>query len=73
VSAEFSLLLLMMMTVTLLLKLDGDDPETHYRHTLEGLGRRSGTPDMIFRNARRGLRARFQTTQARLSGMRIPA
>jgi hypothetical protein len=41
VSAEFSLLLLMMMTVTLLLKLDGDDPETHYRHTPEGLGRRS--------------------------------
>jgi len=43
VSAEFSLLLLMMVlvTVTLLLKLEGADLETHYRHTPEGLGRRS--------------------------------
>ncbi len=65
--------MMVLVTVTLLLKLDGDDPETHYRHTLEGLGRRSGTPDMIFRKARRGLRARFQTTQAGLSEMRIPA
>jgi type I restriction enzyme M protein len=57
----------------MLLKLDGDDLETHYRHTLEELGKRGGMLGTIFRDARRGLRARFQTTQARLSGMRIPA
>src|SRR5579871_1003173 len=34
-----------------LLKLDGDDLETHYRHTLEELGRRSGMLGTIFRKA----------------------
>ena len=31
-----------------LLKLDGDDLEIHYRHTLEELGKRSGTLGVIF-------------------------
>ena len=56
-----------------LLKLDGEDLEAHYRKLLQELGSRGGMLGTIFRNARRGLRARFQTTQARLSGMRIPA
>jgi type I restriction enzyme M protein len=34
-----------------LLKLDGDDLEVHYRHTLEELGRRSGMLGTIFRKA----------------------
>ena len=34
-----------------LLKLDGDDLETHYRHTLEELGKRSGMLGIIFRKA----------------------
>ncbi len=34
-----------------LLKLDGDDLETHYRHTLEELGKRSGMLGVIFRKA----------------------
>jgi type I restriction enzyme M protein len=34
-----------------LLKLDGDDLEIHYRHTLEELGRRSGMLGLIFRKA----------------------
>jgi type I restriction enzyme M protein len=34
-----------------LLKLDGDDLEIHYRHTLEELGRRSGMLGIIFRKA----------------------
>ena len=34
-----------------LLKLDGDDLEIHYRHTLEELGRRSGMLGVIFRKA----------------------
>lgn len=34
-----------------LLKLDGDDLEIHYRHTLEELGKRSGMLGVIFRNA----------------------
>ena len=33
-----------------LLKLDGDDLETHYRHTLEELGKRPGMLGVIFRN-----------------------
>jgi len=32
-------------------KLDGDDLETHYRHTLEELGKRSGMLGVIFRDA----------------------
>ena len=35
----------------MLLKLDGDDLETHYRHTLEELGKRSGMLGVIFRKA----------------------
>jgi type I restriction enzyme M protein len=34
-----------------LVKLDGDDLEIHYRHTLEELGRRSGMLGTIFRKA----------------------
>ncbi len=34
-----------------LLKLDGDDLETHYRHTLEELGKRTGLLGVIFRKA----------------------
>ncbi len=34
-----------------LVKLDGDDLETHYRHTLEELGKRSGMLGIIFRKA----------------------
>src|SRR6202795_2641326 len=34
-----------------LLKLDGDDLEIHYRHTLEELGKRSGMLGIIFRKA----------------------
>jgi type I restriction enzyme M protein len=34
-----------------LLKLDGDDLETHYRHTLEELGKRPGMLGLIFRKA----------------------
>ena len=34
-----------------LLKLDGDDLETHYRHTLEELGKRTGMLGVIFRKA----------------------
>jgi type I restriction enzyme M protein len=34
-----------------LVKLDGDDLETHYRHTLEELGKRSGLIGVIFRKA----------------------
>ncbi len=34
-----------------LIKLDGDDLETHYRHTLEELGKRSGMLGLIFRKA----------------------
>jgi len=34
-----------------LLKLDGDELETHYRHTLEELGKRSGMLGVIFRKA----------------------
>jgi type I restriction enzyme M protein len=35
-----------------LLKLDGDDLEIHYRHTLEELGKRTGLLGVIFRKAR---------------------
>jgi type I restriction enzyme M protein len=35
----------------MLVKLDGDDLETHYRHTLEELGKRSGMLGIIFRKA----------------------
>lgn len=34
-----------------LLKLDGDDLETHYRHTLENLGKRGGMLGLIFKKA----------------------
>ena len=34
-----------------LLKLDGDDLEVHYRHTLEELGKRTGLLGVIFRKA----------------------
>ncbi len=34
-----------------LLKLDGDDLESHYRHTLDELGKRSGMLGLIFRKA----------------------
>ncbi len=34
-----------------LLRLDGDDLETHYRHTLEELGKRPGMLGVIFRKA----------------------
>jgi type I restriction enzyme M protein len=34
-----------------LVKLDGDDLETHYRHTLEELGKRTGMLGVIFRKA----------------------
>jgi type I restriction enzyme M protein len=34
-----------------MLKLDGDDLEIHYRHTLEELGKRSGMLGVIFRKA----------------------
>ncbi|MDX6613589.1 MAG: type restriction enzyme protein, partial [Blastocatellia bacterium] len=34
-----------------LLKMDGDDLEVHYRHTLEELGKRSGMLGVIFRKA----------------------
>ena len=34
-----------------LLKLDGDELETHYRHTLEHLGKRPGMLGLIFRKA----------------------
>ena len=34
-----------------LMKLDGDDLEIHYRHTLEELGKRSGMLGVIFRKA----------------------
>jgi type I restriction enzyme M protein len=34
-----------------LVKLDGDDLETHYRHTLEELGKRTGMLGLIFRKA----------------------
>jgi type I restriction enzyme M protein len=34
-----------------LLKLDGDDLEIHYRHTLEELGKRTGMLGLIFRKA----------------------
>ena len=34
-----------------LLKVDGDDLEVHYRHTLEELGKRSGMLGVIFRKA----------------------
>src|SRR6201990_347977 len=34
-----------------LIKLDGDDLETHYRHTLEELGKRKGMLGIIFRKA----------------------
>ena len=34
-----------------LLKLDGDDLEAHYRHTLEELGKRTGMLGVIFRKA----------------------
>lgn len=67
------MMVMVLVTVTLLLKLEGGDLETHYRRTLQGLGARGGMLGTIFRNARRGLRAQFQTTQARLSGMRIRA
>ena len=33
------------------MKLDGDDLEIHYRHTLEELGKRSGMLGVIFRKA----------------------
>ena len=36
-----------------LLKLDGDDLEIHYRHTLEELGKRSGMLGVIFRKPTR--------------------
>jgi type I restriction enzyme M protein len=36
---------------TALLKLDGDDLEIHYRHTLEELGKRTGLLGVIFRKA----------------------
>ena len=35
----------------MLIKLDGDDLETHYRHTLEELGKRTGMLGVIFRKA----------------------
>ena len=35
----------------ILVKLDGDDLETHYRHTLEELGKRAGLIGVIFRKA----------------------
>ena len=35
----------------ILLKLDGDDLETHYRHTLEELGKRPGMLGIIFKKA----------------------
>jgi len=35
----------------ILVKIDGDDLETHYRHTLEELGKRSGMLGLIFRKA----------------------
>jgi type I restriction enzyme M protein len=34
-----------------LLKVDGDDLETHYRHTLEELGKKTGMLGLIFRKA----------------------
>ena len=34
-----------------LVTLDGDDLETHYRHTLEELGKRTGMLGLIFRKA----------------------
>ncbi|HXB02027.1 MAG TPA: class I SAM-dependent DNA methyltransferase [Opitutaceae bacterium] len=34
-----------------LVKIDGDDLETHYRHTLEELGKRAGMLGIIFRKA----------------------
>ncbi|CAN5488330.1 class I SAM-dependent DNA methyltransferase [soil metagenome] len=34
-----------------MLKLDGDDLETHYRHTLEELGKRTGMLGVIFKKA----------------------
>ncbi len=34
-----------------LLKLDGDELETHYRHTLEQPGKQKGMPGVIFRKA----------------------
>src|SRR5512140_3227069 len=34
-----------------LVKIDGDDLETHYRHTLEELGKRKGMLGVIFRKA----------------------
>src|ERR1700682_4120940 len=36
---------------TALLAKDGDELEIHYRHTLEGLGKRSGMLGVIFRKA----------------------
>ena len=47
-----------------LLKLDGDDLEIHYRHTLEELGKRSGMLGVIFRKA--------QNKKARLLPKRLP-
>ena len=40
-----------------LLKLDGDDLEAHYRHTLEELGRRTGMLGVIFRKAQNKIQA----------------
>jgi len=40
-----------------LLKLDGDDLEIHYRHTLEELGKRLGMLGIIFRKAQNKIRA----------------
>ena len=34
-----------------LLKLEGDELETHYRHTLEELGKKTGVLGTIFRKA----------------------
>jgi type I restriction enzyme M protein len=41
-----------------LIKLDGDELETHYRHTLEELGKRPGMLGTIFRKAQNKIQDR---------------
>ena len=44
-----------------LLKLDGDELETHYRHTLEELGKKTGMLGAIFREAQNKIQDRLSS------------
>ncbi len=48
-----------------LMKLDGDELETHYRHTLEQLGKQKGMLGVIFRKAQNKIQDAWRSWAAR--------